>query len=110
MFFLHPHFSYLADSLPDAQVVRFEKFSDGWPRIFLEYKSALVGKEITYIGDFRNVEDFFSQIAFLDGLSRHHIDTLHIVIPFFPAASMERDTPNGELSIANVFARTFGLI
>jgi ribose-phosphate pyrophosphokinase len=35
---------------------------------------------------------------------------LHIHIPFFPAASMERDTPSWELSIANVFARTLGLV
>jgi hypothetical protein len=41
---------------------------------------------------------------------RYHPDKLHIHIPFFPVASMERDTPSGELSIANVFARTLGLI
>jgi hypothetical protein len=60
-----------------------------------------------YIGDFRDVTDYFGQIAFLDGLMRSSPDFLHIYIPFFPAASMERDTPSGELSIANVFARTF---
>ena len=110
MHFLHPNFSYLTNTFQDARVVRFESFSDGWPRIFLEDKAALVGKEVTYIGDFRDVRDFFGQIAFLDGLSRYHIDSLDIIIPFFPAASMERDTVAGELSIANVFARTFGLI
>lgn len=108
--FLHPHFSHLEKNIPDAEIVRFEKFSDGWPRIFLTDTENLRGKEVTYIGDFRYVEDFFGQLAFLDGLSRYHIDTLHIHIPFFPAASMERDTPSGELSIANVFARTLGLI
>lgn len=108
--FLHPHFSHLAEEIPDAKIVRFEKFSDGWPRIFLEDKNTVTGKDITYIGDFRYVDDLFGQIAFLDGLSRYHIDTLHIIIPFFPAASMERDTPSGELSIANVFARMLGLI
>jgi len=41
---------------------------------------------------------------------RHSPDFLHIHIPFFPAASMERDTPSGELSIANVFARLLGLV
>ena len=110
MHFLHPHFSYLADSIKNSKVVRFEYFSDGWPRILLEDKECVSGKEVTYIGDFRHVGDFFSQIAFIDGLSRYHIDSLNIIIPFFPAASMERDTPHGELSIANVFARTFGLI
>ncbi len=110
MHFLHPHFSHLEKNIPDAEIVRFEKFSDGWPRIFLTDKENLRGKEVTYIGDFRYVEDFFGQLAFLDGLSRYHIDTLHIHIPFFPAASMERDTPSGELSIANVFARTLGLV
>ena len=108
--FLHPHFSNLEKNIPDAEIVRFEKFSDGWPRIFLTDKENLRGKEVTYIGDFRYVEDFFGQLAFLDGLSRYHIDMLHIHIPFFPAASMERDTPSWELSIANVFARTLGLV
>jgi ribose-phosphate pyrophosphokinase len=108
--FLHPHFSHLEKNIPDAEIVRFEKFSDGWPRIFLTDKENLRGEKVTYIGDFRYVEDFFGQLAFLDGLSRYHIDTLHIHIPFFPAASMERDTPSGELSIANVFARTLGLV
>ncbi len=110
MYFLHSHFSHLQRQFSNAQIVRFEKFSDGWPRIFLENKETLVGKDMTYIGDFRSVEDFFGQLAFLDGLTRYHIDTLHIVIPFFPVASMERDTPSGELSIAHVFARVFGLI
>ncbi len=110
MIFLHPHFSHLERSVNNATIVRFEKFSDGWPRIFLEDKKAIEGKEVVYIGDFRYVKDFFGQIAFLDGLTRHHLDSLHIVIPFFPAASMERDTPSGELSIANVFARIFALI
>lgn len=108
--FLHPHFSHLAKEIADAQIVRFEKFSDGWPRIFLENKEEIQNKEITYIGDFRFVDDFFGQLAFLDGLMRYSPDFLHIHIPFFPAASMERDTPSGELSIANVFARTLGLI
>ncbi len=110
MYFLHPNFSHLKENLPDAHIVRFESFSDGWPRIFLENKNTLEWQEVTYIGDFRHVGDFFGQLAFLDGLSRYHIDSLHIIIPFFPAASMERDTPSGELSIANVFARAFGLI
>ena len=110
MLFLHPHFSYLQTPENQAQIVRFEQFSDGWPRIFLEEKPSLEWQKWIYIGNFRHVEDFFGQIAFLDGLTRHHLDSLHIVIPFFPAASMERDTPSGELSIANVFARTFSLI
>ena len=108
--FLHPHFSHLQADTPDAQIVRFEMFSDGWPRIFLDHRESLSGASITYIGDFRKVADFFGQIAFLDGLARYHIDTLHIVIPFFPAASMERDTPSGEFSMAGVFARSFALI
>jgi hypothetical protein len=41
---------------------------------------------------------------------RYAPQSLHIYVPFFPAASMERDTPSGELSIANVFARIFGII
>jgi phosphoribosylpyrophosphate synthetase len=56
------------------------------------------------------VDDFFGQLAFLDGIARYHPDSIHIIVPFFPAASMERDTPSGELSIANVFARSLGLI
>lgn len=107
---LHPHFSHLEDTIAQTEIVRFEKFSDGWPRIFLEDKEKIQGKEIAYIGDFRYVDDFFGQLAFLDGVIRYGPDRLHIYVPFFPAASMERDTPSGELSIANVFARTLGLI
>lgn len=108
--FLHPHFSHLENKISYAKIVRFEKFSDGWPRIFLEDKEEIHGKEVTYIGDFRYVDDFFGQLAFLDGLMRYGPERLHIHVPFFPAASMERDTPSGELSIANVFARALGLI
>lgn len=110
MHFLHPHFSHLAEKIPDAKIVRFEKFSDGWPRIFLEDKDTIAGNDVTYIGDFRYVDDLFGQIAFLDGLARYSPNRIDIEIPFFPAASMERDTPSGELSIANVFARMLGLI
>ncbi len=108
--FIHPHFAHLLETISNGKIVRFEKFSDGWPRIFLENKEDINGKEVIYIGDFRDVTDFFGQIAFLDGLMRSSPEFLHIYVPFFPAASMERDTPSGELSIANVFARTFGLI
>lgn len=110
MHFLHPNFSHLAGKIPGSKIVRFEQFSDGWPRIFLEDKDAIAGKDVTYIGDFRYVDDFFGQLAFLDGLARYSPNRLDIYIPFFPAASMERDTPSGELSIANVFARALGLI
>lgn len=110
MHFLHPNFAHLTDKIPEAKIVRFEQFSDGWPRIFLEDKSAIAGKDVTYIGDFRYVDDFFGQLAFLDGVMRYGPDFLHVHVPFFPAASMERDTPSGELSIANVFARMLGLI
>jgi ribose-phosphate pyrophosphokinase len=110
MYFLHPNFSHLQSKIPESKIVRFEKFSDGWPRIFLENKDEIQWKEITYIGDFRYVDDFFGQLAFLDGIARYHPDSIHIIVPFFPAASMERDTPSGELSIANVFARSLGLI
>lgn len=110
MFFLHPHFSHLTKQITDAEIIRFEKFSDGWPRIFLEDKGTIASKDVTYIGDFRYVDDFFGQIAFLDGLARYSPNRIDIVVPFFPAASMERDTPSGELSIANVFARMLGLI
>ncbi len=108
--FLHPHFSHLQNTLDDTKIVRFERFSDGWPRIFLEDKEEIRGKKIAYIGDFRYVDDFFGQLAFLDGLMRAAPASLDIHVPFFPAASMERDTPSGELSIANVFARALGLI
>lgn len=110
MLFLHPHFSHLKTPENDATIVRFEQFSDGWPRIFLEDKEKISWVEITYIGDFRYVDDFFGQVAFLDWLMRYGPDILHIYVPFFPAASMERDTPSGELSIANVFARMLGII
>lgn len=108
--FLHPHFSYLVEKIPGAKIIQFEKFSDGWPRIFLEEKEKIAGSKITYIGDFRYVDDFFWQIAFLDGVARYSPEEMDIIIPFFPAASMERDTPSGELSIANVFARLLGTI
>lgn len=108
--FIHPHFSHLQETIEGSHIVRFEKFSDGWPRIFLENKKKIKDEEITYIWDFRYVDDFFGQLAFLDGLMRYHPNKLHIYIPFFPAASMERDTPSGELSIANVFARALGMI
>lgn len=108
--YLHPHFSHLQKTLDDTKIVRFERFSDGWPRIFLENKESIRGKKIAYIGDFRYVDDFFGQLAYLDGLMRAGPASLDIHVPFFPAASMERDTPSGELSIANVFARALGLI
>lgn len=110
MLYLHPHFSHIQSKYPDAEIVRFEQFSDGWPRIFLDDKERIRNEEITYIGDFRYVDDFFGQLAFLDGLMRYGPRSLHIHVPFFPAASMERDTPSGELSIANVFARALWLI
>jgi phosphoribosylpyrophosphate synthetase len=110
MHFLHPNFSHLISQISDAKIVRFEQFSDGWPRIFLDNRDDISGKEVSYIGDFRYVGDLFSQIAFLDGVMRYAPASLHIYVPFFPAASMERDTPSGELSIAHVFARIFGII
>lgn len=36
--FIHPHFAHLLEIIPNGKIVRFEKFSDGWPRIFLENK------------------------------------------------------------------------
>ena len=41
MLFLHPHFSHLHRVGNDAHIVRFEQFSDGWPRVFLEEKEKI---------------------------------------------------------------------
>jgi ribose-phosphate pyrophosphokinase len=108
--FLHPNFSHLETWIHDVQIVRFETFSDGWPRIFLEEKWMLEGKKVVYIGDFLDVGSFFSQMAFLDGLLRHHITRLDIIVPFLAVASMERDTPSGELGVASLFCRIFGVL
>ena len=108
--FLHPSFSYLHGTIPSTHIVRFEQFSDGWPRIFLENTASMYEQNITYISNFRSVESIFEQIAWLDGVLRYGARSLHVHIPFFPAASMERDTPSGELSVANVFTRMLGLI
>lgn len=108
--FIHPHFSFLKAKIPESISVRFEAFSDGWPRIFLESRDELQDWHIRYIADFSQVEDYFPQIAFLDGLLRSHIRRLDIILPFLPVASMERDTPGGELGIASIFCRSFWLL
>jgi hypothetical protein len=41
MHFLHPNFSHLTDKILGSKIVRFEKFSDGWPRIFLEEREQI---------------------------------------------------------------------
>lgn len=108
----HPRFDSLVDELvarnPEALCkgrVDFQKFWDGTPNLHLhDVKEGIEHQDVTYIGDFSRVEEFFEQYAVIRSIVDYYADKIRVIIPYFPVGTMERISKKWEVATARYFA------
>ncbi len=96
--FSHPNFSDLEKTLVEnnPETLRhgeahIQSFPDGWPNITIEnVKRDVEHKDVTYIADFSEPKNFFSNYAMIRVLVDYYADKVRVIVPYFPVGTMER--------------------
>lgn len=111
----HPSFDYLWKELVERNPeklqlgeVEFSNFPDGTPNLFIRsVKETIEHKEVTYIGDFSTMKDFFEQYALLASLVDYYANKIRIIVPYFNCGTMERISKKWEVATAKYLADLF---
>lgn len=96
--FSHPNFSDLEHTLVKNNPgtlqhgeASIQAFPDGWPNITIhDVKETVEHKDVTYIADFSESKNFFSNYAMIRALVDYYADKVRVIVPYFPVGTMER--------------------
>lgn len=110
--FSHPNFSSLSDTLVKNNPETLQQghtdignFADGWPNIMIhDVKETMEHKDVTYIADFSEPRNFFSNYAIIRSLVDYYADKVRVIAPYFPVGTMERISKKWEVATARYFA------
>ncbi len=69
-----------------------------------DVKEAVEHQDVTYIADFSEPKNFFSNYAMIRSLVDYYADKVRIIVPYFPVGTMERISKKGEVATARYFA------
>eukprot|EP00440_Ansanella_granifera_P022914 gb/GFBE01024885.1/.p1 GENE.gb/GFBE01024885.1/~~gb/GFBE01024885.1/.p1 ORF type:complete len:340 (+),score=77.17 gb/GFBE01024885.1/:1-1020(+) len=89
---------------------KWNKFADDTDQIVLggfSPKNEVRGSHILFLATFNNNDVTLSQYYALVCLAESFIESLTILLPFFPTATMERVLVEGEVATANALAKMF---
>ena len=108
LIYYHPNMSHIGDKLVNQSGyakgwVDWSRFKDSTHNIF--FYSNLANKNITFILD-TLTGDMIQQLYLLRAISNHPIKSMHLIIPFFSAGTMERIDTKGVLATAHTMAMT----
>lgn len=113
-YILHPHFAHLSKALQakEEQILPcdFHTFPDGFPNYFLPKYEKIENNTITMIGDFSSKEHIFDSICLMQGILDYHPKELHVWVPYFPTATMERADIFGEIASAHTLLQMIGSV
>lgn len=116
-----PELGELAQRLVAAAPARFsyypstwEKFPDGSDRIQIggfvsgdNNKNKICGGHVMFLASFHNNDVTLSQFYALTMLCESLPASVTVLLPFYPTATMERVTNDGEVATANTLAQMF---
>lgn len=107
----------LAQRLQDKYPERFRfhstfwgKFPDGTDNIEVggfSPHNVMAGEHILFLASFHNNDVTLSQFQVMVMLLQSFIDSLTIVLPFYPVGTMERVVKEGQVATANTYAQMF---
>jgi len=96
-------FLYLRDT-------KWKKFSDGTDNIDIDGfhpVNLISGQNVLFLCSFHNNDVTLSQFSVMITLLQSFIDSLTIVLPFYPVGTMERIVKEGQVATANTYAQMF---
>ena len=89
---------------------KWEKFSDGTDNISLggfHPVNRISGENILMVASFYNNDVTLSQFSVMVTLLQSFIESLTVVLPFYPVGTMERVLREGQVATANTYAQMF---
>ena len=87
---------------------RWEKFPDGTDKIEIGGywpKNDISGKNVMFLCNFYNNDVTLSQISVMITLLQSFIESLTVVLPFYPVGTMERVSKEGQVATAFTYAQ-----
>jgi len=85
--------------------VRWKKFADGFPDLFVEDALDIRNRHVAFLGSFHNPAVIFEQISIIYALPRLFVGSFTLVLPFFPTGTLERVETEGDVATAFTLAR-----
>ena len=85
--------------------ILWRNFEDGFPNIKIEHAKSLRNNHIFFLASFDSPGEIFKQLSVIYELPRLSIESMTVVLPFFPTGTMERVEEEGEVATAATLAR-----
>lgn len=90
--------------------ILWKEFPDGFPNLRVLTPERLVNSDVVFLADFNDPKEIFRQMAVLYALPSYGINSLKVVLPFFPTGTMDRACNYGEVVTAKTLARMLSAI
>mmetsp|Transcript_1442 Transcript_1442/g.3799 ORF Transcript_1442/g.3799 Transcript_1442/m.3799 type:complete len:344 (-) Transcript_1442:362-1393(-) len=88
----------------------WDKFADGTDKIQIggyQPQNVIAGSHVLLLCSFHNNDVTLSQFSVMIVLLESFVESLTVVLPFYPVGTMERVTEEGTVATANTYARMF---
>ncbi|GFH21357.1 uncharacterized protein HaLaN_18646, partial [Haematococcus lacustris] len=80
-----------ADGNIELGKIRWKKFADGFPDLFVEDALHIRNRHVAFLASFHNPSVIFEQISVIYALPRLFVGSFTLVLPFFPTGTLERE-------------------
>ena len=112
-----PVWEELAERMEASYPARFrfhpstwDKFPDGTDKIEIggfQPHNVISGSNVIFLASFHNNDVTLSQFSVMVTLLQSFVESLTIILPYYPVGTMERVTEEGQVATANTYARMF---
>lgn len=85
--------------------VEWKTFPDKYPNIYVKDADALAGNNVVFLTSLYKPECLFEQVSVLYSLPRFLVNSLTVILPYFPTGTMERIDDEGQIATAKVMSR-----
>ncbi|XP_070533418.1 uncharacterized protein [Ptychodera flava] len=93
-----------------TKAIKWEKFPDGWPNLFIDDVKNCYGRDVIFIGSFHSPEVVFEQLSILYAIPRYLARSFTCILPYFPTGTMERVDTEGQIATAKTLATLLSAI
>ena len=90
--------------------ISWEKFSDGWPKLFIKNVDQVKGRDVLFLASFHTPEAMFEQLSILYNIPKYLANSFVVILPLFTTGTMERIDREGQIPTAKVLASLLSAI
>lgn len=99
-----------ADQRISLGEIRWDRFRDTFPDIFIKDIDSLVHKHVTFLASFAKADNVFEQLSVMYALAEFRPKSFRILLPYFPTGTMERVDNEGQVATAATLAQAISAI